>query len=98
MSKNTGDKIKELVAVCEATVHITFNEHRTNYETIEEYLRDSRFDRFSDLEPELKQEIIDKDIIVEVQAYPKTPVGFILAVHHELDEALDTAIAGAKAY
>ena len=91
-------KIDELVALCKGSVSITFNEHTTNYETLEEYLRDNRFNRFSDLEPELKQEIIGKGIIVEVQAYPKTPVGFILAVHHDLDKALDVAIEGARDY
>lgn len=95
---DTSDKIKELVANCKATVHITFNEHKTNYETIEEYLGDNRFDRFSEVEPELKQDIIKADQIVEVQAYPKTPVGFILAVHHDLDKALDQAIEWAKGY
>jgi hypothetical protein len=95
---NTQQSIDELVSICKATVHITFNEHKTNYETIEEYLSDSMFDRFSDVEPELKQQIIDKDLIVEVQAYPRTPVGFILSVHYDLNEALKQAIEGAKNY
>lgn len=94
----TAKRIEELVRLCKATVHITFNEHKTNYETIERYLGDSMFDRFSDVQPELKKEIIEKDQIVEVQAYPRTPVGFILVVHHNLDEALDQAIDGAREY
>ena len=92
------DKIDELVRLCKGSVHINFNEHTTNYETIEEYLSDSMFDRFNDVESELRQEIIDKGVIVEVQAYPRTPVGFILVVHHNLDKALDEAIEGARDY
>lgn len=99
---NTPDTIdqliKELVSVCKGSIHITFNEHTTNYETIEQYLSDSIFDRFSDVEPELKQEIIKAGHIVEVQAYPKTPLGFILVVHHDLKEAFKQAIQGAKEY
>lgn len=98
MSKTIESKIKELVSLCKASVTINFNEHTTNYETIEQYLSDSMFDRFSDLEPELKQEIIKADQIVEVEAYPRTPVGFILAIHHDLDKALDVAIEGAREY
>ena len=98
MSKTTAELIDELNSLSKATVHITFNEHRTSYETIEQYLSDSFFDRFSDVEPELKQEIIKADHIVEVQAYPRTPVGFILAVHHDLNKALEIAIEGARDY
>lgn len=91
-------KIDELVKLCKGSVHITFNEHTTNYETIHKYLSDSMFSRFDDLEPTLKQEIVDAGVIVEVQAYPKTPVGFILSVHHDLDKALDQAIELAREY
>jgi hypothetical protein len=94
----TKDRIDKLVSLCKGSVTINFNEHATNYETIEEYLRDSMFNRFDDVAPDLKKEIIKAGLVVEVQAYPRTPVGFILAVHHDLDKALDDAIEGAENY
>ena len=88
-------KLEELAKICKCSVWVTINEHTSNYETIEEYLRG---DRFSSLTSADKQAIIDAGTIVEVQAYPRTPIGFILSVHHDLDTALNQAIKWAKEY
>jgi len=89
------EQIKELIALCKGSVSITFNEHTTNYQTIEEYLGDDLFD---DLTGDEKKAIIEAGAIIEVHAYPKTPVGFILSVHHDLGKALDQAINEVKEY
>lgn len=81
-----------LISKCKGSVSITFNEHTTNYQTIREYLEQDYCNLFEDLDSDLKEEIIAKNIIVEVHFYPETPVGFYLVVHHDLETAIELAL------
>jgi hypothetical protein len=88
------DKLKELLARCKCGVFLTVNEHRDYYETATE-----RLDELASMEcpPEytddVRQKMIETDTIIELQFYPNTPIGSYRVVHHDLDAALDEALA-----
>lgn len=86
-------KIEKLASLCKASIHVTFNEHRTNYESVEEYVRFRLGDRFDQEKPEDLQAMIDNDLLIEVQFYTSTPVGFYLVMGANLDKLLDEAIS-----
>ena len=77
------------------SLHITHNDHRSNYCTAKEWIEDYSHDWFSD-EPEHE---VDKmkaaDSIWCVQIYPSTPIGFIAVNRAGLDDAIDAAILSA---
>ena len=80
------DKIDKLVGMCKGSVSITYNDHTTNYETVEDYLSRSEH---SDVEEDTRKEMIKRGIVVEVHCYPDTPVGFYCIGHYDLGMALD---------
>lgn len=84
-------KIQVLVAGCKAGVTISFNDHRTIYSSVTDYLSDG-LKNFDDVSPELAQEMDRLDTIVEVHFYPRTPVGFYQVHDVSLDKALDKAL------
>ena len=85
----TGEKIAKIVSLCKASVHIKFNDHTTNYSTVEEALGINFGDRYSDIPEDVKAEMIKRNTMVELQCYKNTPIGFYLVVHHDLNAALD---------
>lgn len=90
------DKTTELVSLCKASVHITFNNHTTNYNTVEQELAENFAGRYSDVPDDIKQEMIKRNTMVEVQFYTHTPIGSYLVVHYDLNKALDEAIEIAR--
>ena len=84
--------IEQLAAECKASVHIDINPFRAYYQSADDWLATdgTKLDHVGDIDTA-------KDIYV-VQAYPRTPVGFISGVSNDLDELLKWAIEGAKDY
>ncbi len=91
-SMTTIEKIEKLVAMCKGSVTITFNDNTTNYETVEQCLNSNFGNLYDDLTDEDKQKMIDANIMVDVHAYPDTPVGFYSVTSHSLDHSLDEVI------
>ena len=91
----TQDRISELVALCKGSVTIEFNDHTTDYAPLEEYIYADRFKHLSDEE---RAAIIKAGQLIDIQAYPKTPIGFVYVVGHDLDAVLDEAIEAARDY
>ena len=56
-----------------ASLHITHNEHKTNYESIEEYTGEISREELSINE---RAKCIENDSIWELQVYKHTPIGF----------------------
>lgn len=72
----------------DASFSITHNEHKSNYQTAEDYARDRAGDWVSEEE---RAKAIAEDSIWEIQWYPNTPVGcYIVAA-----STLSAALAGA---
>ena len=82
------DKLKQIVEKCKAGVHLTVNQHRDYYETVEHYLADEYRGKpdaiISPIDPE-------KDLW-ELQFYPDTPVGFYQGISNDPEELLDWAL------
>lgn len=74
-------------------LYLTHNEHRDNYEKIENYIKDNEIEFDS---PEEKQKSIDSDEIWVLQWYPNTPVSFIYFAAASLEEVLRLANKGDK--
>ena len=77
--------IKESVSV-----NIEFNEHKLNYQTIEQFFEWNFFynSALENSNTSLK-EIIEYDNLVLIQRYPDTPVWFYTAVHYDLQLLLE---------
>jgi len=83
-------KLKELLGRCKCGVYLTVNQHRDYYETVSEYLEQPW--RTQDIAPDILQSMIDTDTIIDLQFYPRTPVGYTQIFHYDLDAALDEAL------
>lgn len=87
----TADKLKLLLARCKCGVHLTVNEHRDYYDSVEQFLAD-REALVEDTASEIRQKMIEANTVVCIQFYPRTPVCFHVVYHHDLDAALDEAL------
>ena len=88
------DKLKELMSRCKCGVYLAVNEHRDYYDTAEDRLEEiDRREAPPEISDEVRAGILASGNIVEIQFYPNTPVGFHAIVHHDLDAALDAALA-----
>jgi hypothetical protein len=86
------DKLKELLIICKASVSIQVNNHKDYYQTVADYIEDqSQLDEglLKDIGEENYAKMVETDTIVEIQAYPDTPVGSYLIYHYNIDMAID---------
>ncbi len=47
----------------------------------------------TEIEPEVRKAMIDKNIIIDLKFYPDTPIGSYSIYHYDLDMALDEALS-----
>lgn len=87
------DKLKELVSLCKASVEISVNDHKDYYETVDQYISEKERE---DIKPEVFAEMVERDTIVTVQAYPDTPIGSYTIYHYDIDKAVELAIMAVK--
>lgn len=77
----------------EASLHLTHNDHKTNYQTVAEWWEDAQAMRRMDDEdwvsPEQKQKAIETNELWELQWYPDTPIGFLYLAAADLDALLE---------
>ena len=92
------EKFKQLVSLCKASVEISVNNHRDYYQSVKSYIEDanSANDLFDDLDLKVYDEMIRRNTIVEIQAYPDTPIGFYKVYHYDIDIAMDEIIEAIK--
>ncbi len=89
----TKDKIEYLASLCKEDVSIWINNYyRGAGETIRSYLSE----RNDDVPEDDIKEMEKRNLIVEVQAYPLSQVGFYNVAHYDLDIALDRVIECVK--
>lgn len=89
------EKFKELVSLCKASVEISVNDHRDYHETVEQHLNELEIE---DIDKEIFDEMVKRDTLVKVQAYPRTPIGFFVIYHYDIESAIDIALDIAKSY
>lgn len=85
------EKFKELVSLCKASVDMSVNEHKDYYESVEQYLC-----AHNHIEKDILAEMINRDTIVRIQAYPRTPVSYFVVYHYDIDKALEIALDNVK--
>lgn len=91
------DKLQQLVELCKCGVYVSVNQHRDYYETAEQYLNNDLCEgRMDDLTPEMRARMVATNTIVEVQFYPRTPIGFHLVLDVGLSDAIDRALVIAQ--
>jgi len=93
---NTIDALKVLVDGCKCTVHVTINQHRNYYETVQEYIHGNH--DFYNLSKGDLDAMIAADTIVEVQFFKLTPNGSVSIAHHDLEAALNQAVSAMENY
>lgn len=81
-------KLQELISLCKASISIDINNHKSSYETIEQYVSDDA----AEIDSEVLAEMIKRDIVFRLQVYPNTPIGFFVIYHYDIDLAIIEAI------
>jgi hypothetical protein len=73
-----------------ASLHLTHNDHKSNYLTVAQAIEYSCFGLADDewVSPEQRQKAIDIDECWTLQWYPDTPVGFCVKSAADLDVLL----------
>lgn len=77
----------------EASLHLTHNDHKSYYRTVQEAITDEDFGYCEDdwVSPEQKKKAIDTNDCWTLQWYPDTPVGFCKLSAADLDVLLAAA-------
>ena len=86
------DTINALFQKSKASVYITYNSHKNNYQSVKEYFEERKLfdpDIMEEIPNEVLLKMIELDTIIEIQAYIDTPIGFILSYHYDIDEAIN---------
>ena len=78
--------LQELAERCKGDVHLSINNHRSNYWSVKKHLEKIHADDLKYFMPEA-QKAIDKDFLVELQFYPDTPIRFYKVIHYDVQEA-----------
>jgi len=82
------DKLARIIAHCKCGVHLFVNSHRDIYVDIEDEVGNME-SLGLEIEPDIRAKIIETDTLIDLQAYPDTPIGFYKVLHYDLDAALD---------
>jgi hypothetical protein len=77
----------------EASLHLTHNDHKAYYLTVEQAIADGDHGYRDWVSEEQKQKAIDTNDCWYLQWYPDTPVGFKLLAAADLDVLLAAALA-----
>lgn len=85
-------RLLELISKCKGSVSIRCNAHRDGYQTIEAYLKDEEEMWGDKLPIKNLDEIIKRDILIEIRLYPRTTFGLCIIYHYDLEKAIDEAL------
>lgn len=77
----------------EASLHLTHNEHKSYYQTVQQRIDDGDHGMTDDcwVSPEQRQKAIDTNECWTLQWYPDTPVGFCILSAADIDVLLAAA-------
>lgn len=65
------------------------------YESVENHINE---EEKGDIEKEVFYEMVKRDTVVRVKAYPQTPISFFVVYHYDIDMAIDIALETVKNY
>lgn len=78
----------DLLLKCQGSASISFNDHKANYQPIQEHIEELK-NMGEEIPIDIIEEMIKRDIIIRVQAYPNTPIGFYLIFHYDVTIAIE---------
>jgi len=84
------NKLNKLKNLCKGEVIITFNEHRSSYQTVKEELID--YYQGYEVDTSVFKEMINRDEMICIRFYPNTPLNFTTVLHYDIDMAIDKCI------
>lgn len=87
---NQMEKLNKLIKLCKCGVHVSINQHRDYYETVESYFLDNP--HLEGIDKDVYHKMIELNTVVEIQYYPRTPVCFEVVYHYDLETAINEAI------
>ena len=92
------DKLKELLGLCKASVTIQVNYHRDYYQGVKEYIEEQQLDAITinEIGKDIYAKMIETNTIIEIQAYPNTPIGSYTIYHYDIDEAINEMLTCIK--
>jgi len=91
------EKFKELVSLCKASVEISVNDHKDFYQSVEQHINEQvNEEEREDIKKDVFDEMIKRDTIVRVTAYPHTPIGFFAVYHYDIDMAVEIVLDAVK--
>lgn len=82
------DKLKYLIENSKNSVTVEVNSHRDIYMSVLEFLEDD----FNEIDKGVLNKMIETDMVVRIQFYPDTAVGFYIVYHYDVEKALDECI------
>jgi hypothetical protein len=88
----TEDKLLKLINFCKCSVYVEVNDHKSFYESVENYLEERHLECLNETDKDVLDKIYETDNLVYIQFYPNTPIGFYSILHYDLDKALDLAL------
>lgn len=85
------ENIEKLLPKHKASLHITHNQHKSYYETIEEYLSSRDISDEEWATPTSKSRAIEGDTLWELQWYEETPIGSYTIYGASLSEVIEAS-------
>jgi hypothetical protein len=85
--------LEKLISLCKGGVYLNINEHKDEYLSAEDWMNNDNAS-FANNHPDLAiyREMINKDTIICLQAYPNTPIGSYTVYHYDLASAISLMI------
>jgi len=90
------NKLKELLSKSKASVSITVNQHRDYYQSVEKHIEEQALideELIHEIGKEVYEEMKNTNTIIEIQAYPDTPIGSYRLFHYDIDKAIDIMLS-----
>lgn len=84
-------RLAELISRCKCGVHLHVNDHLDIYQTVENAVYELEGMGFV-IDPDMRAKIIETGMLIDLQFYPHTPVGFYKMIHYDIEAALQEAI------
>jgi hypothetical protein len=86
MRGDVMDKLSQILSLCKCSVYLTIDEHKSYYESVEEFLTGRN--SVNEVDSEVLKKMIELDKVIDLQFYPNTPVGCYRLLHYDLDMCL----------
>ncbi len=80
-------ELEKLIKHSAAGVSIFVDDHKTTYESVEDYFRRPYYDD-GDIDSDVYLKMVELDTIVCVTFYPDTPVGHYDIYHYDINKAI----------